>query len=55
MIKPTYMRIINDDGYFRFVYKRSQDNLKVTSRGFSNKKELIKILSEDEFFKIKYE
>ena len=58
MIKPDYLRIINDDGFFRLSYKiRTSNNsqIRVKTSGFKTKEELLEILRKDDYFKINFE
>ena len=50
MIRPTNISIIKDDDYFRLKYK--VDGTIVKTQGFRNRKELAKIIEEDNFFKL---
>ena len=47
----TNIRIIKEKGenYYRIKYKE-KDNTTITSRGFSNNKELIRVLKEENLF-----
>ena len=51
MIKPKNISIIKDGDIFRLRY--TNNKLRITTRGFKTRKELSKIIREDEFFELK--